>query len=303
MREDHYATFERLQPVECTHVASVIVRSDGWVHSLELWRAGQTTPFNPTQRLTDRSFITSLLQKAIRRGNTETAASAALELAHFDAAALARRLPILAVEDVSSDRNLPAAVWLMLAFSRGVLPCSEDVVWMVLYSAELADSLRRDERFRSGDVPMFNSTWRLASSSDDHTALALVVRAAFGGMRGDVAMLLRAANADHTTDPFVTIRLRDVKRLTPDMVIPAAVDFHCEPNMLDAIAQLHGVERDRVRAAIWYNSSAYNYRTPHATRNEIDLWSIIANAVSRAQAQRIKRAFVLAPPTDSKNIA
>lgn len=293
MREDYIATFERSEPTDCVHLGSVLLRSDGWVHNLQLWRATQTTTtaFRPVRRLTDRSLLVSLLQKAIRRGNAKTAASAALELAHFDPVALVRRLPIVAIEDVSSDRALPTAVWLMLVFSRGISPCLEDVAWMVLYAAELAESMRRDERFGSGAVPSFRSTWHRASSSNDHTALALVVRAAFGGMRGDVNMLLRAASEDHLSAQAVQIRLRDVKRLSVQDAIPEAVDFHCEPQMLDAIVRLHGADRDRIRSVIWHNSSALNVRMPTAHKVEPELWDAIVDDVSCLQAQRIERAF------------
>ena len=288
--KEHRATFQRERPHDATHVGTVHARANGWAHTLELWRVADSTAYGPMPHVKDRSFLASTLQKAVRRSRTTTAAMSALELAHLDPMSLARRLPIVAVEDVCVDQNLVTAVWLMLAFSTRAVPSCEDIVWMVTYAGALAGHAARDARFRSGEVPSCSSMWRRASESDDHAAMALVIRATFGGMLGDVQMLLRAAAADHVAAPVLAMIPHEVDRLTRAHVIPEAVDFHCEPAMLDEIAAIHGVDAERVKTAIWHNASKTNVRVAEHPEHEVALWNAILVDVRRIQYRRINRA-------------
>ena len=289
--KDHHTRFLRRPPADARHVASISIRVAGWQHTLELWRLAEATTHDPAPRVNDKSFLVSTIQKAVRRACSSTAASAALELAHVDPISLARRLPIVAVEDVCADHNLGAAVWLMLAIGRGVTASCEDIVWMVMYTTALSQSASHDARFTNGTVPSFSSAWRRATTSDDQVAMALIVRAAFGGMKGDVDMLLRAAMVDQTNAPKLVIPKKKVPRLLREHVILDAVDFHCEPAMLEEISKVHGVDCERVRAAIWHNASKLNVRCPDAKVEEVELWNRIMMDVRRMQRNRVARVY------------
>ncbi len=250
-------------------------------------------PFEKVVKLDDKSLLASMLQKAIRRQEHAVAASNALELAHLDPLALARRLVVVAVEDVRPVKNLIAVVWLIIAWSNGVAPLRRDIVWLVRLAEAISRDSVTDARFRSGSVPRVVPAWKRAENAFDHLSLALIIRALYGGMHGDMEMLKRAASVDHTQTATLELPFNEVPRLVRESALLEAVDFHCAPHMLTDISNKHRLLPSLVRDAIWTQSSANNNRIPDANHpnNVLEAWAIIQADVSRFQQRRIESAF------------
>lgn len=242
-------------------------------------------------KVTDISLLVSMLQKAVRRSLPDVATRVATELCHVNILSLTRRLPIIAVEDVNAcDRSITRAVWFSLAFSKNYGIMENDFKWCVSYATALASSLSRDVRFRDGTVPSPVTCWKRASQRGDHVSMSLVCRACYGGMKGDVQMLLRAADVDMIHATPLEIRPCVLNRLTYETSIPEAVDFHCEPSMLSVISKLHGVSEDDVKHAIWNNSSKRNIREMNV-EPETPFWIQIRNDVTLLQTKRLRRSI------------
>lgn len=292
-----YARFETRPPPSAKSVGGRVMRIGGWEHALELWRddgeAASSPPHATDARVKDTSFLVSLLQKAVRRGETLVAKRAAHELAHADPHALVRRLPIIAIEDVAANSNLPVVVWLMLHVSRGAQLTRDDVFWLVAYAGALSvDPRREDVRHNAVDILGAKTVWSRASEAADHGAMALVARTAYGGMSGDMGMLLRAAQGGLFSAPSLNvIALPFDDRLVHTDVILAAVDFHCEPDMNNILAKVHGVDPGEIKAAIWQNDSCVNIREPVPTPDDPALYQSIREQLDEIRRRRIDRAF------------
>ena len=270
--------------------------------------AGETPRLSP-------GLIKSALQKSVRRGKSGAAGrAAALLLAENPAEAL-RRLVVVSVEDAALHPSTPLACWLMAANAKGYGLPAEARGAMVRYAAELAacavkdedvaeehedDAPTRDETTSaktkpetkpetktssdddvdagSGSDPNANLATACAGLDSERGALvcSLLVRAHFGGMRGDVDMLRAAAltwRRRLSRDDGWLARLGDVFSdaaaraaeaagaapgtrprlacaapanvgvMTKRDVPPAAIDFHVSP-IVEELAR-----RDDVRAA------------------------------------------------------
>lgn len=291
-----FARFETRPPAAANHVGGCVVRVGGWEHALELWRddgGAASSPHAIDARVKDTSFLVSLLQKAVRRGATSVAKRAAHELAHADPHALVRRLPIIAIEDIAANANLPVVVWLMLHVSRGAQLTRDDVLWLVAYAGALSvDHRREDVRHNAANILTAKRVWSKASDAADHGAMALVARTAYGGMSGDMDMLLRAAQGGLSAAPSLDVKATpfDDRLLRTDVIL-AAVDFHCEPEMNTILARAHGVDPSDIKAAIWQNDSCVNIREPTPTPDDPALWQSIREQLDQLRRRRIDRAF------------
>ena len=125
-----------------------------------------------------------------------------------------RRLPIVCIEDAVLHPSLPLIVWFMAAHSKGWFIPPEARGAAVRFIAEVAacpykdrdlvaaieadeeDHARRDTASGAADplCKLAVATRDLSNESACHV-LALLVRAKFGGLRGDVGMLRGAAKA------------------------------------------------------------------------------------------------------------
>ena len=210
-------------PMELTHTWSceVTAKVHGVAHRIKMLAPGPTisdVPPPPAIRLPTAalaplvSLLKSAVQKNVRRCRSDeavTCARALLRLADAASGArtgemeLLRRLPILFVEDaIPHPTMLPVVTWLMAAHSKG-FPLS------ALHHAYLLDAVRAcaATRWREVHAAPPRDTKRLtlndaadAPGTDSANAAAgamvgaLLVRAAFGGMKGDVRMLEASAD-------------------------------------------------------------------------------------------------------------
>lgn len=148
--------------------------------------------------------LKSILQKAIRRRRPLPAVRVAMELADKSLGDLLRRLPIIVLEDSTLHPNLDFLVWIMMAHSKEFVPPPHLMtrVFEIVYeiaSCQWSDPISADDDENVDDEsgPVISLTSLLESSTADalislptDAALwSMLVRAEYGGMRGDVLML------------------------------------------------------------------------------------------------------------------
>lgn len=257
------------------------------------------------------NWLVSALQKNVRRMRGPSAVRVVAEILRRAANPLeglrivVRRLVIIMVEDAVVHPAVPLAVWTMLAMTRDYVPPDMLLGALLRVVWEVAQvPLREDSAYAPplGDLLHPPST-RVVGGAKTHIdrafARCLLVRAEYGGMKGDVTMLRRCARSweqrlktdsrwhewlrrthHHTDDPcgdFPPIEWLQIAPLVASDIPLAALDFHCTDittrvirrvgvSCLRSFVQLQGLSTvgvgDVVRQAIWQHRSSVNYRAP-----------------------------------------
>eukprot|EP00892_Ulva_mutabilis_P002710 jgi/Ulvmu1/1243/UM109_0041.1 len=161
-------------------------------------------PVPPGERYTGGApLLKSALQKCVRRRLARDAVRLAYALLAMSPSDALRRVAVMCIEDAALHPQLPAVVWMMCAVAKGfVLTVDHSalvlrVVWD-LASTHIRDALRHDDAAPGGcsDPADLLSMARALPRSAAHARTlvsSLLLRAAYGGMGGDVAMLHSAA--------------------------------------------------------------------------------------------------------------
>lgn len=234
-------------------------------------------------------LLQSHLQKCVRRGLREKACQTALELARSSLDVLLRRLPVILVEDL--DAPLPwitSLIFFILATNDGYRLTEGDVGIVLGIVAGAA-------RCEKKPVETFARQIYLEDFPKDDR-LSLLARAAYGGMKCDVDMLMRrAAFAEEEREDF---RVDPVPPATVDDLQPsewclAGVDFHCSNITSRVVKGLSNsgrhVSDDEIKAWMWTHRSSINFRTAR-TRPELPAWATAAEETADRAARDIIRA-------------
>ena len=151
------------------------------------------------------SLLKSALQKNCRRGRAEAAVSVAATLltlvdekgSRVGERELLRRLPIIFVEDALPHPTLlPVLTWMMAAHAKGfTLHAAHHALMLDAVHAVASVPWREPVHSSNGSSPAHTLLDAIGASPSAETAMvgALLIRAAFGGMRGDMSMLNDAA--------------------------------------------------------------------------------------------------------------
>lgn len=251
------------------------------------------------------SLLKSNLQKCVRRQLVQRAKETARYLMDLDLQLLVRRLAIIMLEDVVLHQSFTTLVWLTAALSKHFLLAAapsgaESTIkaWLL----GLVDMLCRESRESYWSCGIDNTlrcddgavraAWNDAgavSSLQRDIIFALLLRQSYGGLPGDCAMMLSYAalvrqpdGASHISlAPVQAHPLSQVNRLDLNFIELCAVDFHCVPGMLFALAQHCQKNNKRgangqtytqqeIRAAVWHHNSKHNKRVvtqPQAERD------------------------------------
>jgi hypothetical protein len=239
-------------------------------------------------------LLKSALQKCVRRRLTREAASIAAALVtspergHVDA--LLRRIVVILVEDaVALPGSTVVVVWLMAAHSKGYALDPRDRATVASCVLRAAACPVRD-CVPPRDMP--HGDLAFGRPDVNHALVdALLLRARYGGTRGDVSLLVRCASlwharlagpdgaawrddADALERSLVEVGGIDPPALSGVLgefgraVVPLeAVDFHCFPSMPETVARRcvgdggnsgAAPSPDEVREAIWHHRSSIN---------------------------------------------
>ena len=202
-------------------------------------------------------MLKSLLQKAVRRMESDVAVRSARELILLDVGAFLRRLPIICIEDVTPIQGLDVSIWLMAAHSKGFILRRDHVEYLLGFVGALATFPEKTRKYKpAGTGP---------GGKPGAFQRCLQLRRAFGGMKGDMKMLsileshVEAGSMSMVQTGIAPADLDSTLPLGKEEWIPAAVDFHvC--SIAKKLAAESGKEEGLVRRLMWNNSSSLNLR-------------------------------------------
>ena len=146
------------------------------------------------------SVIKSALQKNIRRGRAVAASRVAMHmcLEQQSFVECVRRLVIICLEDGILHPDVPLLTWLMCATSKGYIPPEALRACVSRIAGEMAAICVKDcvsyggarSKASPNDMLMLSEVEsKLADGNESTLVQSIIIRAHFGGMSGDVAML------------------------------------------------------------------------------------------------------------------
>jgi len=285
----------------CRHVARCpegtdLVASDG------VPDAAQPPPHPP-------ALVKSSLQKAVRRGLPRAAVAAAAYLLAREPKDLLRRLPLILAEDVGIFADLPRLTWLMIAVQSSYTLREADirfVLTLVAFAAAHRERTHPPAAVSEAEAdavlshvlqPTPTPAAVAASSSPGGQRVelirqCLVLRACYGGMPGDIEMLLALAAKPSTwihhiapeappeaaalAEEWLAASKRGggigrmwAAELAPEARLEAAVDFHCSDIVPQVLRQLRSSpapwsslpSEEELKAAMWQLRSSVNCRS------------------------------------------
>ena len=222
-------------------------------------------------------LLKSNLQKAVRQMNIKEAKRSVLDLALLDSIALLRRLPIIAVEDVTLIQGTAVIIWMMMV-NRGYL-YKKEIKFILNYVITLCkvEEVFVMEELKELDIEMNNDEVK-----------ALSIRIAYGGMSCDIKMLKSAVQVFNRV-PIVDVM--ENNEVVPDIVefnspiLMSAIDFHPTPWIVKYIARKSKQTEEMVKSLIWNGESAYNNRKPETIHKSTEIkdsdewWLILAHLI------------------------
>ena len=182
--------------------------------------------------------LKSILQKSVRRRRPLPAVRVAMELADKSLSDLLRRLPVVVLEDSTLTADFDFLVWLMVAHSKDFVISSEllsrvfGIIFQVA-SCPWVDRLTNAETEEKADAmetqqPCSFALLESAAESAEqlvppHIVLlwSILIRAEYGGMRGDVEMLRAYAGQWRQRFQSTTTTATRPNRTVLDQVVAA----------------------------------------------------------------------------------
>ena len=98
--------------------------------------------------------------------------------------------------------------------------------------------------------------------------VALYYRSLYGGMKGDMRMLINAVH--HFTDHAIMIGPPMIRPHTASStlsILMEAIDYHPRPPLLDILHQKTLLDKERIKSLIWRAESCINVRKPHTLKD------------------------------------
>ena len=212
-------------------------------------------------------ILKSNLQKAIRLMDIDHAIQSTLQLAIIDPGALLRRLPIIAIEDVTLIKGTNVIIWLMMQ-NKNFLYIKEIqfIIKYVMALCYLEQTFHNDEHLSLSNANFnFQSILNNASNNNCNEVAAVYIRYVYGGMHSDLIMLQRSIIV------FSNNKIEDAMNLVDNYNIPttidfkykllsSAIDYHPCPWILNFIQKKSNLTKDRIKYLIWHGLSAVNKR-------------------------------------------
>ena len=213
------------------------------------------------------SLLKSIIQKSVRRKNTQTAILASFHLMRLDFMEFIRRFPIICCEDSCLHSSMSVVIWMMMASPQ--LKLKKVYIQYLLGIVYLiSESVNYDRSVTQHLQPseLIEKIYLQVPSSKTNLLLSLFVRKCYGGMKGDMIMIGKIIEKwiglDIPTRFNNPIRPIQIRSYLNYYSIPYyCVDFHCYQGIIDKIQLSHPeLSFQSIRSAIWHGSSKINYR-------------------------------------------
>lgn len=226
--------------------------------------------------ITEKHFLLSQLQKAVRRKNVNISVQTTNEMFRIDIEALLRRLPIIVLEDGVLHRSFSTLIWFMVAIGDSNFQIRKNHLKWLLGLSEMACNITVRYDVGHDIIPNFKLEEykkRLNKlTEDEYSNLhAILLRRSYGGMKGDMSYLLncflyymdlfeKKTMHDDYKQEIVSINL-DVAKLKPKDYLHYAYDFHVNKNLPSYLnTSFPEYSPTYLKKLMWDFASGINYR-------------------------------------------
>lgn len=232
-------------------------------------------------------LLKSNLQKQIRRGEKEAVVTAEmmLDINDFE---LLRRLSVIALEDVEMTYETATIVWFMCAVSKGYVLSIQDKNYILSYVNNLVYhpnfSYFSHDEDDTQNMKCDKEIEKILDSDhqDKEYIAAILFRASFGGLKGDVLMInTLCKKMVREGERLKHLENREIEKDLKLKINDAAIDFHIYPQLLNLISKDTGINEEVIKSVIWHCSSKTNYRnisSDHVLKEYNDIWSKISKS-------------------------
>ena len=231
-------------------------------------------------------YLSSHLQKCIRRMDDVKSVQTAKHFLDLDCSSFLRRLPIIMLEDVTIHESIGVIVWLMIAVTKGFQLKWEMVKWLLGVVYYLSNEPMKTNYFNTDREEI-----DLSQQKEDRNILySLRFRKAYGGMKGDMNMIeyyiqeIIQKNISVKRDKIQYIKL-GMDQLKYSEWVYQANDFHCNRSIPRQVqSHIPNMDEERIRKLIWYFSSSLNKRfTIEYSEKDTEDWEKIRKVVRKVQ--------------------
>tara|TARA_Y100000590_G_C15745201_1_gene1021768 strand:- start:2486 stop:3382 length:897 start_codon:yes stop_codon:yes gene_type:complete len=235
-------------------------------------------------RYTKPHYLSSHLQKCIRRMDDIKSVKTAKHFFDVDQNAFLRRLPIIMLEDVTIHESFPILIWLMVAKSKGFTFKIEMLKWLLGVVLHLS-TCNEKTHYLNNEINEQSVT-----QNDSIFLQTLRIRKRYGGMKGDMNMieyytqLISNNKVKINNNRIVTIKL-NMEPLHRNEWIYQANDFHCNRYIIQKIKKVcNGYSEAYIKELIWKFSSSINHRILNEdNKKQKEDWNKISKIVKKIQ--------------------
>jgi len=211
------------------------------------------------RKIMQSPLLKSNLQKAIRLGKIEEALVTSLNLIQIDFFNFIRRLLIISIEDVGVVlNNLPLLSFLLMSHQN--IEINNEIIQQLLITVYTLCQYPTKHIPESDNCELDYSKY----DYNDPLIVSLIIASEYGGFKGDIRLYKRMINSPNKIILNVKkgnlVLTRGIKKID---ILPASIDHHCYPWIIQYIADRIDLEGDTVKSLIWNNSSKINYREEH----------------------------------------
>ena len=255
-----------------------------------------------TNKIKEIAFLKSHLQKCVRRNNVKMAIITSIKLIQLDFNSFIRRLPIIMLEDSLLHESFPFIIWIMSTYPKFV-PDNNIITRLLNIVKCITLCPYKDIIFKDQSFSLVNNTsLKKISEKQQSIIYSIYLRKSYGGMEGDMKMLLGFCNiwidrfinnTNFLEKSSISNENYDLQKLikTPfnfeDLEI-SGIDFHCYPRILQLIQnQYSSYTIEDIKLSIWFNSSSINHKTYIKERSldildkKQDIWKDIKKAYTK----------------------
>ena len=223
--------------------------------------------FPDKNKYTKSVYLSSHLQKAIRRMDSEKSVKTALHFINLDYNSFIRRLPIIMLEDVTFHECFPVLVWLMIANTKGFTIKEEIVKWLLGVVYTLSQIKEYTQYIKYKDT--------LETNGENIYLQSLRFRKSYGGMKGDMEMIeYYKRHIDNgeiiVRDDKINIIKLDIGDLEYKEWIKSANDFHCNRYIVKHVSKYTELDDEKIKRLIWNFRSCFNKRHPKIEYDDED---------------------------------
>lgn len=226
------------------------------------------------------ALLKSVIQKAIRRKNTNLAILASFHLMRLDLQVFLRRIIIIALEDSSLHVDLSICVWLMLSYPHHNKFINSNIIQYLLGIVYFISNNNTYLEYKP-NIPLIIPN-DIREYPNYNLCLSLLTRRLYGGMKGDMNMIDTIVQKLFLGDinlSNINIKINRIKidtYLSLESIPHYSLDFHCFPRILKELANIHkSYNESYIKKLIWTHSSSINTRNKNRCKQNINDWNKI----------------------------